>query len=1121
MKKKRIVTPHFGRGLNQILRKMKLTVFFSIVLVVTSWGKTLSQTTRLSLNMKNVPVQKMIEQIEDLTEFYFLYQDDVFRKDQKVTIESIDATVESIMQQMAEQASVQYRIFDRQIVLLPVGDIDLPAGLKRQLNSQIEQKKSITGKVTDSSGGSLPGVSIVVKGTTTGTITDDAGNFSLQVPVDAKTLVFSFVGMVAQELAIDGQTTFKVVMADETVGIDEVVAIGYGTVRKSDLTGSVSGVKTEDLKYIPSSRIDNMLQGRTSGVQITQTNGSPGAGTVIRVRGGNSIEGNNEPLWVIDGIIVGQNFDLNNINPNDIKSIEVLKDASSVAIYGSRGANGVMLVTTKAGTGIPGKPSVSLNLSTGWQTPVYKPQFLDGLNEAEYANEDSRYRNLAEPYPDLSKVTDTDWYDLLVATAPISNMDMTVSGTSNDRNINYYVSANYFDQEGIVANSGIVKYIFRTHLDIKLSPKVTIGTRINFSRLERKNGTVDYGSITTQMSSKAVFNADGTYTASNPVNNVVEPNAVFNSIYNVDNTFTNNLLGTVYLEYKPTKELVIKTTLNPEINNVKSNLFISSQSPNYLAVGDRGNATVSALSGLGWNNENTLLYTPTLSDDHKLSVLGGFTVQKFTAESVTAKAFGITTDALQFNNLSLASNPTRNVVGSDFDAFQVVSYLSRINYSYKSKYLATLVGRYDGSSRFATGNKYAFFPSVALAWNLDQEQFISDLGIFHDLKIRASYGKSGSQAIDSYRTLAIMMDASSTYNGILNAGSTLGRPQNPNLKWETTKQLDIGLEAGFFGGRLTTEIDYYHKNTYDLLLNVQIPRMTGFDTQLKNLGIVENKGLELLVNSVNISKSDLKWSTSITVSGNRNKVLDLAGSPYINRIIPNATQGVAGRLVVGQPAPVFVGVNYLGTWKSQADIDATNQINQRLGGAHYEDKDGDGRITENDVDVIGSPQPDFIFGCNNSIQYKNWDFSFYFQGTVGNEVFNTLTDRRFFGEGSANKYLEVLNRWTPENPTSDIPRAGTYFLTSIPNNSMMVEDGSHLRLKSSSLAYHLPLEKIGLKKFDDITLYVNGSNLALWSDFRLKDPETSKYGTENVAQGFSSAEYPAPRTITFGIKATF
>ena len=985
----------------------------------------------------------------------------------------------------------------------------------------VSAQEEISGRVTSSNGDNLIGVNILQKGTSNGTVTDFNGDYSLQLVEGEKVLVFSYTGYETIQEDVGNRTTVNLVMAEGAL-LDEIVVVGYGTQKKSDLTGSVASVKVEDLSNIPTSRVDQILQGRTAGVQVTNVNGAPGAGTVIRIRGGNSIEGNNQPLWVIDGIIVGQNYNLNNLNPNDIESIEVLKDASSVAIYGSRGANGVVLVTTKMGTKVTGgKPVVTVGLSTGIQSALDRPALLNGIQHAEYANEDARFRNTAEPFADINSITNTDWFDITMQDAAMYNADVSIAGSNENGSVNYYVSGNYFNQEGIVKTTGIEKYILRSNLDVKLSNKLRTGFRLNFSQFDTDNGVAGYGNVFT-LGEIPVRDASGNFTGQDPISGGPFSNSVANALFNINETRTSNFLGTVFLEYRPAENWIIRSTFNPEINNRKQNRFNSPQRPDYLFVGDFGNAQINNSSSLGWNNENTIQYSSDFGTDHSLTVLGGMSAQKFTLESSLAQAFGITSDATQFNNLALGSDPTRNVIGSGYDAFQLVSFFGRINYSFKSKYLLTLVGRSDGSSRFAAGNKYAFFPSVAVAWKLSEEPFIANLGVFDELKLRASYGRAGSQAIESFRTLAIIRDASTSYNGTLSSGATLGRPANEQLKWETTNQLDLALEASFLNGRFFTEINYYKKNTFDLLLNVRIPRQTGFESRLQNLGEVQNQGVELLINSVNVSRGSFKWSTMLTLSGNRNKVLDLGGVDFINVVSPNQQSGPGGRLIVGQPAPVFVGVDYLGTWKSQAEIDASGQQNQDVGGARFEDPNGDGIITEDDFHVLGSPQADFIYGLQNTFSFKNWEFSFFIQGTQGNEVSNSRTVTHFFGRPGAPKYAETLNRWTQENSNSDIPRAGAMeALGEIPNNSEFIEDGSHLRLKSIRLGYNLPMEKWGVNSIKNLNIYFVGSNLLLISDFRLLDPEVSQYGTGNVTQGFASGQYPNPRIITFGLNATF
>ncbi|MDP5231392.1 MAG: TonB-dependent receptor [Cellulophaga sp.] len=985
--------------------------------------------------------------------------------------------------------------------------------------------QTISGTVS-AEDGPLPGASVLVKGTTTGTTTDFDGNYTIAADAQS-TLVFSYIGYAAKEVKVGTQKTINVSLESDNK-LDEVVVIGYGTQRKSDLTGAVSSVDAESIANIPVARVDQALQGRAAGVQVTQTSGAPGAGTSIRVRGGNSITGSNEPLWVIDGIIVGTNFNLNNINASDIQSIEVLKDASSIAIYGSRGANGVVLVTTKNGARIGGgKPEVSIGVYTSTQMVPERPAFLTQAQQIDYSNEDARFRGVAEPFPnDPSTYEDNDFFDLLLNPALIHNADISVAGASENGNVAYYNSLNFFDQDGLIENSGIQKYIFRSNIDFKISDKLKAGFRINYSRLKQDNGVVGYGGLLNILPTQPVFNPDGSFNGFNEITGGEFNNPVAIAQLDTDETYTNNLLGTVYLEYSPIKNLIIRSTFNPEINNIKRNEFISSQRPDRPFIGEQGIAKISGASSLGWNNENTIQYNTKFGEDHSLTVLGGASFQKNTIETYSAEAFGITTDATAFNNIGLGTNPIRNIVGSGFSSFQIASFFGRANYAFKDKYLFTLVGRSDGSSVFAPGNKYNFYPSVAAAWKISEEPFMQNQTLFKDLKLRTSYGQSGNQAIGPYNTLAVLTEANTTLNGIQQPGLSLGRPANPDLQWETTTSFDIALEASLFGGRLFTEFNYYYKKTEDLLLDVTIPRQTGFTNQLQNVGSLENKGWELLINSTNISNTNFNWNSTVTLSSNRNKVLDLGGQQFID-VIVNPVQGAGNlRIIVGETVPVFTGARYLGTWKTQAEIDASgfNPGTQIVGGPRFENLNGDGIISNEDFVVLGNPFPDLLYGFENNITYKDLSLNFFIQGTVGNEVYNLRTRGNFWTRGENPKYAEVANRWTPDNPTSNIPRAGADGFVGIPPNSFEVEDGSHLRLKTVTLTYNLPIEKLGWNGVKNMSIYTSGTNLLLLSNFRLIDPETSAFGREglgNIAQGFSNGEYPNPQIISLGLNVTF
>ncbi|MEM0931312.1 MAG: TonB-dependent receptor [Bacteroidota bacterium] len=985
-------------------------------------------------------------------------------------------------------------------------------------------QQTITGTVSDSDG-PLAGASVVVKGTINGVSTDFDGNFSIEAsPSDV--LLISYIGYTPKEIPVGDQTQIDVNL-EAGNKLDEVVVIGYGTQRKSDLTGSVSSVSSEEITQIPTSRVDQVLQGRAAGVQVTQASGAPGAGTAIRVRGGNSITGSNEPLFVIDGIVVGTNFNLNNINPNDIQSLEILKDASSIAIYGSRGANGVVLVTTKSGRGRAGKPQVSVNVFTSMQMLPELPDLLTREEQIAFTNEHAEFRGVAIPFPDdPSTYPDNDWIDLTTGAAPIYNVDLSIAGSSE--NVNSYNSFNYYNQEGIVKSTGIEKFIFRSNLDIDLSDNLKTGFRINYSRIKNENGLTSFGANAFgTLRTQPAFNDDGTFNGFNDVVGSPFNNPLANFELNTNETFTNNLLATAYLEYRPAPGWTIRSTFSPEFNNVKRNRFNSSQLPGNLAIGitDGGTASVRTVAGVGWNNENTIQYQTDIDENHGLTVLAGASFQKVETEITEAEAAGITSDATGFNNLG-NSDPIRSVVSSDFSGFQIASFFGRINYDYKNKYLLTLVGRTDGSSVFAPGNKYEFYPSIAGAWKISEEAFMQNQNVFSDLKLRASWGRSGNQAIGPYRTLGVLTEANTTLNGAEVPGLTLGRPSNPNLQWETTTSLDIALEASLFGGRIFTEFNYYYKETNDLLLDVTIPRQTGFTSQLQNVGSLENRGWELLVNSTNITNNDFSWNTTLTLASNKNEILDLGGQEFIDLVVDPIIGSGNTRLIVGESVPVYTGLNYLGTWKSQEEIDASGRTDpQVVGGPHFEDLNGDGIASTEDNVVLGSPFPDLIFGIENSFSYKNFDFSFFFQGTTGNEVFNLRMRNHYFNRGEAVKFGDLRNRWTPENPTSNIPRAGGDSVTNTPINSEYVEDGSHIRLKTVRLAYNFPTEQI-FKGVKNATVYVSGANLLLFSKTRLIEPEANNFNEGNnqfgnIALGFLDANYPNPRIITLGLNVTF
>lgn len=1005
-----------------------------------------------------------------------------------------------------------------------------------------QAQQVITGRVIDEYNEPLPGVNILIRGTSSGTVSDADGNFNLQAST-GDVLTFSFVGYVRKEIVVSTQTNLTISMEPDISQLSEVVVIGYGTATKKDLVSSVAQVKAEEIQNQPVVRLDQVLQGRAAGVEVTSNNGAPGAAATIRIRGNSSINGNNNPLYVVDGLITGTNFDLNNLNINDIESIEVLKDATALSIYGTRGAAGVILITTKNGSSLPaGKPTITVNQYFTTQTIANEIEIMGGQDYVNYINEASQFvpgplvtvgdtelalgitdDSLPLLFPDPGSVPTTDWLDLVTQRGSISNTDVSISG--NSENVNYYISVNYFDQEGIIKNSGIERLTVRTNLDVNPSDKFRTGLRLNVSNFRRENNKVNYGGIVTGvLPIRTVFDDDGNFTDSNPISGVLQRNPVADLQLRVDHNLVTNLIGNYYAEYELFEGFKLKTTLGAELNFIKANDYRSGALPERLANNEGGLGFVNNTYRKNLLNENTFLYEKDLGV-HSLKVLGGFTWQKVTEETTESSAEGFPNDVVSFNNLALGSDPDTYVVGSGYNQRTLASFLGRINYGYAGKYLLTLVGRYDGSSVFEEGNKWGFFPSVGAAWNIDQEGFFEGIGVLSSAKIRGSYGVVGEQGILTYNSLNIFRSQNTYFNETLVGAVILDRPASDGLKWERTQQLDLGLEVGFLGDRLSLEVDYYNKTTKDLLLTRELSGTASDFPQFQNVGSVRNQGVEFLVNTINIDKGDFRWETTLTVSANRSEVLDLGGEEFITIQNTGNQGGPSARIIVGEPLPVFFGAEYLGTYKTAEEIIADGRENiSFLGSPRFRDRDGNSVINVEDYVVLGTPQPDFYGGIRNKFSWKGLTLDVFFHGQYGGEIFNIFAQRGFYGRGNENLLPELVDRWREGvNEGSDIPRAGTSTSLFNPNSDVNVEDGSFLRLRQLTLGYDVPLQKLNANNvFKGLHVYVSGTNLWLISDFRLGDPEVNNFtagsGFGSVSQGFSAGVYPYATSFTVGAR---
>lgn len=1012
----------------------------------------------------------------------------------------------------------------------------------------MQAQQTVSGTVTDPTGAPLPGVNVVDEATNTGVVTDFDGIYSIQVALDA-TLTFSYLGFSSQDVPVSGRSEINVTMNEDASQLEEVVVIGYGTSTKKQLVSSVASVKSDVLENQPVARVDQALQGRAAGVEVTANNGEPGAGSTIRIRGASSINGNNDPLYVVDGFIVGTGFNLNNINVNDIESLEILKDATALAIYGTRGASGVVLITTKSGDGFaPGKPTFSVNSYIGTDLLANKIEILGGEGYVDYINEAGQF----VPGPDVTvngvdlavgftdpelplqfnqpgEVPTTDWIDVVSQIGTTTNTDVSVTGRTE--NTNYYSSLAYFNQEGVIKGSGLERVTFRSNLDVSVSERFKLGLRLNASSFRRERNKVAFGQIVNGvLPIRTIFDDEGNYTGTNPISGSLQRNPAADIALRTDHDLVTNLITNAYFEYELFEDFRLKTSIGATLNYFKRNQYQPGLLPERRLnnnIGGYGQVNTNQSKDI--LSETTFTYDKTF-DKHSIKLLGGFTAQKITAESTEQSANAFPNDATEFNNLSLGSDPATYQVGTGYNQRTLASFLGRLTYAFDNRYILTLVGRQDGSSVFETGNKYSFFPSAGLAWNVDEEAFLQDSELFNRLKFRASYGIVGEQGVDPYNSFDVYNPQFTYFNETATPNVILGAPGSDGLQWETTKQLDIGFELGLFNNRLTLEADYYNKTTEDLLLFRDLPNTAG-GRILENVGSVRNQGFEFLLNTINITNENFNWGSTFTLSTNDNEVLELGDEPFINIQSTGQQGGPSARLIVGEPMPVFFGAEYLGTYKDPQEIIDDQAIGRSfLGGPRFRDVNGDGTINQEDYSVIGSPQPDFYGGLRNTFTYKGLNLDIFFQYSYGADIYNAVTQTSLFGRGDQNIDPRVLDRWIQGvNESSDIPRAGTSTSLFNPNSTLSVEDGSFLRLQTMTLGYDIPLENANLDSiFSRLNVYITGRNLWLVSDFTLGDPEVRNNFSggnsgrfNSVSPGFATGQYPYATTIVTGVKIEF
>ncbi|GGK62466.1 SusC/RagA family TonB-linked outer membrane protein [Rufibacter glacialis] len=1027
----------------------------------------------------------------------------------------------------------------------------------------IQAAKELTGRVTSASGEVLPGVTVMLKGTPIATTTNEEGIFSLSVPEAKGTLVFSYIGYITQELPITKATVYNIKMAEDAQLIKEVevVNIGYGEARRADVTGAIGSVNMQDLYKAPVKSFDEALAGRVAGVQVTSSEGQPGSPINIIIRGANSLTQENSPLYVIDGFPSEDAF-ANALNPDDIETIDVLKDASATAIYGARGANGVVLITTKRGR--IGEPVITYNGYYGIQESRKRMEVLSPYEfvKLQYELSPSRTTSLFLQgrgakgedltLEDYRNRTGLNWEDQVMQTAPIQNHSLALRGGT--KKTLYSVSLSYMDQEGIMIKSGFNRFQSRLTLDQEISDKLKAGVNASYSthNIYGTPSSANAGSA----QSNLLYNVwSFRPVAGDPTINLLDllenaeteaelsDNHTFNPVLSVKNEIRDNttetLIGNAYLEYKVLKDLKLKITGGVTRSTRQSDYF---NGPNTRSAqfNNKVNGGTTIFNTNTWVNENTLTYTKRVAKNHLLNLVGGYTMQGSESVGFGASAIQLPNDNLELSGLD---EGVPNSITATSSEWTLASFLGRFNYNYKSKYFFTASFRADGSSKFSQTNKWSHFPSMAVSWRLENEKFVKDLKFISTAKLRASWGITGNNRIGDFAYLpkiTLPQNAAYYFNNSPNTGSFVSDLGNSDLKWESTEASDLGLDLAFFNHRVSVSADLYQKTTHDLLLFANLPTSMGYNRGLKNVGKTRNQGLEITIGLEPIRGKEFTWTTDFNISFNRSKVLALAQNE--ERIFsmvnfdyawPDIPAYVAK---INEPVAQIYGLIWDGvynyedfdvspsgiyTLKETVPTNGAPRESIKPGDIKYKDINGDGIISITDKTVIGDPNPVHYGGLSNNFSYKGFDLHVFFQWSYGNDIINAnrvyLESGRRFG---MNQFASFANRWTPENPTSNIPRASGQIGSITSYSSLIVEDGSFIRFKTVQLSYTIPKHIVDRVKIKNMKVYAAAQNLFTWTNYSGYDPEVSvRPGA--LTPGFDYSAYPRARTTTLGVNVTF
>jgi TonB-linked SusC/RagA family outer membrane protein len=1126
----------------KLLLIMRITTFFLLAVNLHVAATGLSQ--QISLKEKDASLRKVFTDIRRSSGLAIIFDNNILKKMGPVSIDVKEMPVEDVLGKVLSGLPLTWLIEDK-IIFISARKQGTDPGLSATAPPP-PAIRDLHGIIKDPAGHPLAGATVSLKASPfhKGVATDAGGRFDLTgIPDGEYTFEVSMVGYKKwiQTITIGKTTpTLSILLKEEASNLDETVIIGYGTTTKKDLTGSVSTIDAaRDFKDVPIPRIDQMLQGRAAGVDVKSVDGAPGSGTTIRIRGSRSISATNEPLYVVDGVV--GIADLNSFSPDDIESISILKDASAAAIYGSRGSNGVVIITTKRGK--PGADRINFSAASGTQQ---LPRTLDLMNAPDFAKFENDARvdaGLAPLYDNIDSLikvigNGTNWTKATTRTATYSNYNLSLSGgTGGPKGMTYYISGNIMKQQGIILGTDYDRYQMHLNLDKQISSKIKWGSGINITRYREDLSNVDFGSnlgweesMETLPPTMPVYNANGTLNAFNPIyyaggGNINSP--VAKSTLQTNTNTVTNLLGNLYAEYEIIKGLKWRSTLGTNLSYGRVNTYLPSYMPVNVTPGTQtGTATSTVTSGNYLLNENTLTYDHSIGKHH-LNATGGLSEQQTESDGLGASGSGLTDDIMQYNNLGVTNQANRGI-SSSYTNTTLISYFGRVNYDYASKYYLTFTSRYDGASNFALNKKWGYFPSGAVKWNVSKEDFFRHINthVLNNLAFRASYGSSGNQGIAAYSSLASLNATGAGYlfGGEPSVAFTQGNLANNDLSWETTNELDLGTDFQLFSGRISVTADYYKMHTHNLLLSVQIPYQTGYSTRLENVGETMSEGLELGVTADIIQTKNFSWSLDLTSSTNKQEVLNLG--PLVSVALDNNNYGAnTNYLEVGVPLGANFGLNYAGTWKSQAEINTelAKPAGKREyvsttsfyapGKPKYYDYNHDGLLTQADYHYLGTPNPKLFGGIGNTFRYKHLTLDFFLEYDQGNTMFNDI--EFFMGTGTylTNQFKYMDNRWSAANPTSNVPAVNSR--DNIPS-TWELHDASFIRLKSSRLTYNITNKAIN-KAFRSMNIFLAGSNLFLLTKYNGFDPEVNSGGASSTIRAKDNGTYPNSRTVSAGI----